>query len=120
MKTMTCTSAIKAALVASAMLASSMAHAAFQCTATLNAVLVYADGTVNVNHSGRNDYTVVCNLNAPYKGVPTAVCAAWTATLLQTKRANGSLQFYYDGISACYALPTYGDAPAPIYIGIVS
>ena len=119
MKTFKRAPAIKVALFATAMVASSMAHAAYQCTATLNAVLVYSDGTVNVNHSGRNDYTVVCNLNVTWKGVPTSVCAAWTATLLQTKRANGSLQFYYDGTSACSALPTYADAPAPVYIGML-
>lgn len=120
MRAMKRTSTVQTAMIAAVMLASSTAHAAYQCIATLNAVIIYADGSVNVNHSGRNDYTYVCNLNTPFKGVPTSVCAAWAATLLQTKRANGSLQFYYEGVGSCAALPGYGDAPAPIYIGIVN
>ena len=110
---------VKAAFIAFALIASTTAQAAYFCTATLNSVLVYADGTVNVNHSGRNEYTIVCNLNTAYKGIPTSVCAAWAATLLQSKRANASLQFYYDGTGTCATLPTYGDAPVPLYIGML-
>jgi hypothetical protein len=98
-------------------LAVGSANAAFQCNAQTLSVLVYSDGTVNILHSGRGDYTNVCNLNIVYKGVPTATCAMWTAMLLQAKRNNTLLQFYYDGTGACSTLPTYSSAPAPIYIG---
>lgn len=109
----------KVALVSSVMLTTQIASAAFQCNVQLTSVLVYADGSVNVNHTGRGDYTFICNLNSVYKGVPTSTCAAWTALLLQTKKANGILQFYYDTGTSCSTLPTYGNAPVPTYIGPV-
>lgn len=103
--------------VASSLIFSSSASAAFQCSSSIGSVLVYGDGTVNVNHSGRGDYTVVCNLNSTYKGVSPSTCAIWSAMILQAKRANSVLQFYYDGAGACSTLPTYSSAPVPVYIG---
>ena len=35
---------------------------AFSCSVNIQNVLVYGDGSVNVLHSGRKDYTYICNL----------------------------------------------------------
>lgn len=60
--------ACKLALLAAAMLPLH-AVAAYECNVSVNRILVYADGTVNVWHSGRGDYTVICNMSADYSGV---------------------------------------------------
>jgi len=93
------------------------AHADYSCSVKITAILVYADGTVSVNHTGRNDYTNICNINQAWQSVSPNVCATWTATLNQIKRINGNATFYYSGTSNCAALPTYGNSIAPVYVG---
>ena len=95
-------------------------HAAFQCEVTVDRVLVYADGSVNVFHTGRNDYTYICNTNGTWKDVDTVTCALWVG-MLQGAQNNGKrVQFYYDGTGSCATLPTYSSAPAPVYIGVLN
>ncbi len=98
------------------------AYAAFECAADINAVLIYKDGRVNVLHSGRGDYTVICNLNGDYQNVGSTTCAMWTSMLLQLKQNAKKAHFYYSTTqyNSCAALPTYGSAPAPEYIGPVN
>lgn len=96
------------------------AHAVFECNVSVKNVLVYADGTVNVLHSGRNDYTVVCNMQSQYGNVSPTTCAMWTAMLQMIKKKNGIANFYYPGSGSCSTLPTYGSAPVPTYIGDVT
>lgn len=96
------------------------AHAAFDCSVSVKNVLVYANGMVNVLHSGRGDYTVICNMQSEYSGVSSSTCAMWTAMLQVIKKKNGVAHFYYEGAGTCSTLPTYGSAPVPIYIGDVT
>lgn len=93
---------------------------AFQCTATVHNVLIYSDGSVNVLHSGRGDYTVVCSLRGDRGGVDVATCAAWTGLLQQIKKKSGTAQFYYPGDGSCSTMPTYWTSPTPTYIGDVT
>ena len=96
------------------------AHAAIECNVSVRRVLLYADGTVNVWHSGREDYTVVCNLQSTYGSVSPSTCTMWTAMLQVIKKKNGIANFYYPGTGTCATLPTYGGAPIPGYIGDVT
>jgi len=96
------------------------AIAAYQCDVSVKNVLVYSVGVVNVLHSGRNDYTIICSMSADYGGVSVSTCAMWTAMLQAIKKKNGIAQFYYDGTGSCATLPTYGSAPVPIYVGDVT
>jgi len=91
--------------------------AAFSCTAKINSILIYGNGTVAVNHSGKNDVQYVCSMNGNYKGVTAATCAMWAATLSQIKKTGGNALFYYDVVSTCAAMATYDQAPVPTYIG---
>ena len=95
----------------------SSANAAFDCSVKVRAVLIYNDGAVNVMHTGRNDYTTVCNMNQTWKGVSPATCTMWAASLQQIKRVDGNATFYYAESGSCATLPTYQNAYAPIYIG---
>jgi hypothetical protein len=92
--------------------------APFDCKVDLNNVLVYSTGIVNVMHSGRGDYTVICNLKEEYQGVSVTTCAMWTSMLLTLKNNSKKAIFYYDNqYSSCANIPTYGSAPIPVYIG---
>ena len=93
--------------------------ATFQCSVDVDTVLIYKDGNVNVRHSGRGDYTVVCNLSSARQGVSTTTCAMWAAVLLKAEANKRKTHFWFttDTASSCADLPTYSSAPAPIYIG---
>jgi hypothetical protein len=103
-----------------ACLVSLHANAAFVCDVKVSRVLVYTNGMVNVLHSGRGDYTVICDLNAVRLGVSPTTCAMWTGMLQAIMKKNGTATFYYDGDSTCALLPTYGSSPAPVYVGDVT
>lgn len=110
---------IKSLLLTSMLLISTTSNAAFHCTVDVNKVLVYSNGSVNVLHSGRNDYTVICNLKTEAKGVSIPTCAMWTSMLQNIKKAKTKAIFYYPGDGTCASLATYGNAPTPVYIGDV-
>lgn len=101
--------------------APSMALAAdFNCDVTIRDVLVYGDGSVNVFHSGRNDYTVICNISSARLGVQPATCGAWVAMLLSMKKRNVKARFWYNADGSCATLARYWESPAPVYIGDVN
>ncbi len=99
------------------MFVSSNAAADYFCETTVSRVLIYKDGGVNVLHSGRGDYTVICNLKTEREDVSITTCAMWASMLQNIKKNNGKAIFYCAGTGSCNNLPTYADAPAPIYIG---
>ena len=107
------------ALLASAVLPSN-AVAAYECSVNVKNVLVYKDGIVNILHSGRGDYTIICSMSGDYLGVSVSTCAMWTAMLQAIKKKAGVATFYYDGVGTCATLPTYAAAPVPVYIGDVT
>lgn len=93
--------------------------ASFSCEVDVKRVLVYKSGVINVLHSGRNDYTHICNLKGSWNGVDTVTCAMW-ASMLQNLQLNSQKAiFYYDGEGSCQSLATYSSSPAPVYIGTV-
>jgi hypothetical protein len=91
----------------------------YSCDVDVNRVLVYADGSVNVLHSGRNDYTYICNVKGTWKGIDTVTCALWVGMLQSTQNNEKNAVFYYGGSGSCATLPVYGNAPAPLYIGSI-
>jgi hypothetical protein len=93
--------------------------AAFNCVVDVSRVLIYADGSVNILHTGRNNYTYICNLKTERQGVSITTCAMWTSTLQNTQNNAVKAIFYYGGSGSCSTLPLYGATPAPIYIGTV-
>lgn len=96
---------------------SASANADFHCAVDIKRVLIYNNGRINILHSGRNDYTSICSLSGDWKGVNVTTCAMWTSMLQNIKENKGKAIFYYAGEGSCAALPTYGSAPAPVYIG---
>jgi len=99
------------------------ARADFSCNVTVQGVLPYYEGSVNVLHSGRGDWTIICSLERAYTNgltVTPTVCAAWMTLLLRAKKNNQLVQFWFPGTGACGAIGTYGSSPVPIYIGEVN
>jgi hypothetical protein len=96
------------------------ALATYECNVTVKNILVYSTGMVNVLHSGRGDYTMICSMNGDFGGVSNTTCAMWTALLQDIKKKNGIANFYFNGTGSCATLPTYANAPTPVYIGDVT
>lgn len=96
------------------------AFASFECDVKIKSVLVYANGSVNVLHTGRGDYTVICNLNSSWGTVSPTTCGMWTAVVLGAKKRDALVQFYFSGTGSCATLGTYGDAAVPTYVGEIS
>lgn len=102
------------------LLFSSKLLAAFDCKVDLHAVLIYGNGLVNVLHSGRGDYTVICNVSEERLGVSPTTCALWASMLISLKKDGKKADFYYNSTpqyNSCATLPHYSNAPAPVYIG---
>lgn len=91
----------------------------FACDVDVDRVLVYADGSVNVLHSGRNDWTYICNVKGTWKGIDTVTCALWVGMLQSTQNNEKNAVFYYGGTGSCATLETYGSSPVPIYVGAI-
>jgi len=91
----------------------------YNCEVTVNRVLIYGNGDVNVLHSGRGDYTYICNTKGIWKGVDTVTCALWVGMLQSIQNNSKKAIFYYGGKGSCTTLPTYSNTPAPTYIGSI-
>lgn len=76
---MKCLKAIVVGTILSVM--SLPALAAFECSVDVHRVLVYGNGSVNVLHTGRGDYTYICSAKGTWKGIDTVTCALWVSML---------------------------------------
>lgn len=106
-------------MLACALLSHNVLAGTFACDVNIQNVLMYHDGSVNVRHSGRNDYTYICNLNNERMGVSVTTCAMWTSVLVNLQAQDKKAAFYYNvpEITSCALLPIYRESPAPVYIG---
>jgi hypothetical protein len=114
---------IAVAILATGVFGVPPALADYACTVTVNGVLPYADGALNVHHSGRGDWTIICNLTTPYTNgltVGPTVCASWMVILLRAKKNNQQVQFWFPGTGQCSSIGTYGSSPVPTYVGEVN
>lgn len=102
-----------------ALTVTSTTYADIQCSGTVNRLLIYADGVVNISTTYRNDYTHICNLQTPRQGVDTLTCALWVGAIESARKLNQTIQVYYktNNDFACDTIPYYASAPAPVYIG---
>src|SRR4051794_26825318 len=85
-------------------LVSFSSHAATDCNGTVTRVLLYGDGSVNLLASYRNDYTVLCNTNGTFGGIPAEVCLSWYATALDAVAHGKQVNVYYGATLTCATL----------------
>ena len=88
------------------------------CYGTITQVLTYADGTVSIFPTWRNDWINVCNLNNTVKGISPMTCVAWYAVIKSaaSKQPLQTTVMFYQDMAACEVVPTYANSPAPGYL----
>lgn len=95
----------------------SQAYSAPQwCAGKVTRIYLQADGGLYVFADYRKDYTQVCNTLTEWKGIKTEVCKGWMSILLANKMAGANTTIHYSNEPSCNLLPTYEQAPAPLYI----
>ena len=99
-------------------LVSLQSHAVTDCAGTVVKVLLYGDGTVNLQSSWRNDFTVICNTNGTFGNIPAEVCLSWYATAMNAAAHGKQVTAYYAATYACATMPTYCSEPVPTYCGL--
>jgi len=97
-------------------LSAGVARADIYCTGPISEYLVYSDGTLMVYSSWRNHWTVLCNTQGLWRGIPSETCFSWLAVVGSAKIHNKPLGVYYSGNLDCTTLETYSGAPAPVYV----
>ena len=85
-------------------------------TASYSGGGVYNEGTLMIRTTWRNDWTYLCNLQTPWKGVSTEACFSWFGLLTAARTHSKPIGIYYVGDTPCSALAVYGGAPAPVYL----
>jgi len=96
--------------------AAAPAHADAYCAGTVLEHLVYNDGTFMIRSSWRNDWTHLCSMQAPWKGVSTESCYTWFGLVTAARTHNKPIGIYYVGNFECATLATYGSAPTALYL----
>ena len=92
------------------------ARADITCSGTLGGVILYADGSVMIDASWRNDWTMICNTQNGIGGVDTPTCLAWYGAAVKSSQGHVSVGTYYSGDTyTCANLPTYHNTPPPVY-----
>jgi len=107
--------------VALALSVCGQAHAdSIYCTGSVANVLLYGDGYLMITASYRGDYTTLCSVQQTRNGIDPTTCWGWYSVAMTAKKEAKSVTINYNDPSAvsCSTLPTYGAAPAPVYVMI--
>jgi hypothetical protein len=100
----------------SVMLSAQTLAASQWCNGTISRTYVGKDGTVFVYGTWRNDYTAVCSVNAIRDGVAPEVCKSWLSLIITGKTTKTPMIIHYTNAPACNVIPTYTNAPSPVYV----
>lgn len=93
----------------------------FPCIGTIDRVLVYSSGQVNVRTSWRDNFTMICDLSKDRQDVSVVTCAMWASLVQNAKENSSEVVFYYrsdETFDSCENIPIYANAPAPVYVGL--
>lgn len=94
-------------------------NADITCSGKVLTVLQYANGSVNVKTSYRNDYTYICNTVSNWKGISPDACRSMLSIALSAKAVDKNILVYYSGNQfSCATIPKYANSPYPVYVGI--
>ena len=115
LKTMKCV--IKVSIAAMLLVFTTTSSAADRwCTGKLNEALVYADGTLMVLSTWRNDWTVLCSVKDNRFNIDTVTCSLWASYAMKAVESQLPVVVVYKDITQeCNALPTYQNSLAPGY-----
>lgn len=94
------------------------AESGYATPGTVTRVITYADGSVNVWSTWRNENTYICNVKTARLGVDPLVCAIWVSKIEAARAINAPVvMHYYTNTMTCANIPTYDNAPAPAFVG---
>lgn len=106
-------------LLCLALIFSPLSYADVSCSGSVKNVALYAGGNVLISTEYRNDNTVICNVQSPWKGISAETCRSMLSTVLVAQTSKQDLMVYYAGDNlTCKNIPTYSSAPAPSYVGV--
>ena len=108
-------------LIASAVLTCSpgSAQAATYCGPTvITRSLIYTDGSVKIFAPWRGDFVMICNIRTNWRGVDPLLCLSWNARVDNAIAKGQKIALYYANLlpGECLTMPTYDNAPAPLYL----
>jgi hypothetical protein len=88
------------------------------CQGKITNTYVDAGGSLFIQGVWRNDYTMLCSIKSVWKGIDPVVCMGWMGiALTATSKQQEVIVYYADPTAvACNTLPTYSNAPGPIYL----
>jgi hypothetical protein len=86
------------------------------CSGLVSDHLVYSNGTLMIRAPWLNEWTYLCNLQSPWKGVSTEACFTWFSLVTAARANNKPVGAYYQTQLTCATLGTYENAPAPMYL----
>ncbi|PNM49122.1 hypothetical protein AL535_005975 [Vibrio cholerae] len=94
-------------------------NADVQCSGKVNTILQYANGSVNIHTTYRNEYTYICNTETRWNNISPEACRAMLSIVLSAQASDKNIQIYYSGNQfTCQSIPHYANSPAPVYVGI--
>ena len=86
------------------------------CDTTIGDIWTTSAGAVHVRLTQFQKWVQVCNLNTPWKDIPTSVCFGWFSNLSTAVTTGKTVRFVYMYPSYCNEVPEYGDSPPAYYI----
>lgn len=88
------------------------------CSGTVQRIIQYADGRMMIFGSWRGDFTMMCNTETAWNGIPTGVCTKWyaAANIAYTTGRQVVVSYADAGTATCGTLSTYQSAPPPDYL----
>lgn len=86
------------------------------CNGAIINVWVQSDGSAFIHGDWRGAHTMICSVNASWKGVSSEVCKTWLGIAQQAHATQKPVIVRYSNVSSCKSIPHYGNAPSPEYI----
>jgi hypothetical protein len=108
------------ALLAAISMVSTQAHAEQWCQTKINFSAITIDGRLKAFLAVRGDWVDLCNIKVTTKGVTPEVCSKWSTYVHSAVARRADVSIYYSEATACSAIPTHENAPAPYFITLLN
>lgn len=99
---------------------STNSYSAVNCTGTIEYMYISNSGQVIIYPSWRMGYTQICNITQTWGNVTAETCKGWISLVLTARTSSKTIRIPYpNGSYTCLDLPTYANAPEPVYVMIL-
>ncbi|MGQ7816219.1 hypothetical protein [Metapseudomonas furukawaii] len=102
-------------------LSTTVQSAALFCPGKVVQVIIYGNGNLMIQSTWRSDWTVLCNLKGN-PSIDSVTCSHWSSLATMAFKEGSQIGVYYNvpAGTTCANLPTYANAPVPVYLRLVS